>query len=46
MYKTDVGVMCSQSKKNIFIFLLHKLHEHILPPLLTSFLYIYDILLI
>ncbi len=37
---TNVGVMYSHSKTNIFIFLLHKLHEHILPPLPTSFLYI------
>jgi hypothetical protein len=42
MYKNDVGVMYSHSKKQIF-FLLHKLHDHIHPPLPTSFLYIYDI---
>ena len=46
MYKNDVVVMHSHSKKTILFFLFHKLHDHILPPLPTSFLYTYDILLI
>jgi hypothetical protein len=32
------------AKKTFLFFLLHKLHDHIYPPLPTSFLYIYDIL--
>ena len=33
MYKNDVSVMYSHSKKIFLFFLLHKLHEHILSPL-------------
>jgi hypothetical protein len=32
MYKNDGDAMYSHSKKNILIFLLHKLHDHIHPP--------------
>ena len=41
MHKNDVGVMYSHSKKKINFFWLHKLHEHILPPLPTSILYMH-----